>query len=78
MVKLSQILFEDVYQGKGYPMITTWEGKIIAVESDEIKDLQDENLFEIYQGKFGRNRERLESAKTRFQISQKKLYKSKI
>lgn len=40
MVKLSQILFEDVYQGKGYPMITTWEGKIIAVESDEIKDLR--------------------------------------
>lgn len=40
-------------------MITTWDGKVIAVESDEIKHLQDENLFEIYQGKSGRNRERL-------------------
>ncbi len=33
MVKLSQILFEDVYQGKGYPIITTWEGKIIAINN---------------------------------------------
>ena len=77
MVKLSQILFEDVYQGKGYPMITTWEGKIIAVESDEIKYLQDENLFEIYQGKFGRNRERLESARQDFKFHRKNCIKVK-
>ena len=77
MVKLSKILFEDVYQGKGYSMITTWEGKIIAVESDEIKDLQDENLFEIYQGKFGRNRERLESARQDFKFHRKNCIKVK-
>ena len=77
MVKLSQILFEDVYQGKGYPMITTWEGKIIAVESDEIKCLQDENLFEIYQGKSGRNRERLESARQDFKFHRKNCIKVK-
>ena len=77
MVKLSQILFEDVYQGKGYPMITTWEGKIIAVESDETKHLQDENLFELYQEKSGKNRERLESARQDFKFHRKNCIKIK-
>lgn len=52
-------------------MITTWEGKIIAVESDETKHLQDENLFELYQEKSGKNRERLESARQDFKFHRK-------
>ena len=58
-------------------MITTWEGKIIAVESDETKHLQDENLFELYQEKSGKNRERLESARQDFKFHRKNCIKIK-
>lgn len=71
VVRLSQILFEDVYRGNGYPMITTSEGKVIAVESDEIKYLQNENLFKIYDGKSRRNKNQLLTAKDDFKFQRK-------
>ena len=77
VVRLSQILFEDVYRGKGYPMITTEEGKVIAVESEKIQYLQNENLFEVYQKKADGNRERLESGKEDFKAQRKNCIKVK-
>lgn len=77
VVRLSQILFEDVYRGKGYPMIATEEGKVIAVESEKIQYLQNENLFEVYQKKADGNRERLESGKEDFKDQRKKCIKVK-
>lgn len=58
-------------------MITTWEGKIIAVESDEIKDLQDENLFEIYQENSAET-EKDWNRQDKISNFTEKLYKSKI
>lgn len=77
VVRLSQILFEDVYRGKGYPMIITKEGKVIAVESDKIKFLENKNLFEVYQEKSDKNRESLEAAKEDFKLQRKDCIKVK-
>lgn len=71
VVRLSQILFEDVYRGEGYPMITTREGKVIAVESDETKYMQNKNLFKIYNGKSKRNKDQLITARDDFKFQRK-------